>query len=131
MVVFIAVTNALIFIDLLLDAILNWHRNPHARNPIFQARRAERNILLMYCLQVFNLSLSKKEISKWNQRVLDVGWQDHLVPPLERLCSICRALDSWLQADPQHVAVLHSRCRPHCLVSVPVARWHAIDNRTE
>ena len=59
--------------------------------------------------QVFNLSPVVKELAKWNPRVLDVGWQDQLAPPLERLCSVCRALDSWLQADPQHVAVLHSK----------------------
>ncbi|EFX78983.1 hypothetical protein DAPPUDRAFT_2528, partial [Daphnia pulex] len=59
---------------------------------------------------VFNLSLPRKEIGLWNPRVLDVGWPDQLAPPLERLCSVCRALDSWLQADPQHVAVLHSKC---------------------
>ena len=59
---------------------------------------------------MFNLSLPRKEIGLWNPRVLDVGWPDQLAPPLERLCSVCRALDSWLQADPQHVAVLHSKC---------------------
>lgn len=64
----------------------------------------------MYLTQVFNLSLPRKEIGLWNPRVLDVGWPDQLAPPLERLCSVCRALDSWLQADPQHVAVLHSKC---------------------
>lgn len=65
---------------------------------------------LKYFTQVFNLSLPRKEIGLWNPRVLDVGWPDQLAPPLERLCSVCRALDSWLQADPQHVAVLHSKC---------------------
>jgi len=63
----------------------------------------------MTCVQVFNLSLPRKEIGYCNSRVLDVGWPNQLAPPLERLCSVCRALDSWLQADPQHVAVLHSR----------------------
>ena len=63
----------------------------------------------MTCVQVFNLSLPRKEIGYCNPRVLDVGWPSQLAPPLERLCSVCRALDSWLQADPQHVAVLHSR----------------------
>ena len=60
--------------------------------------------------QVFNVSLPKKEMGgKWSGRVLEVGWHEQLVPPLERLCSVCRALDSWLQAHPHHVAVIHSR----------------------
>ena len=58
---------------------------------------------------VLNLSPANKDLTKWNARVLDVGWLDGLAPPLERLCSVCRALDAWLQADPQHVAVLHSK----------------------
>ena len=60
-------------------------------------------------MQVFNLSPAINELTKWNPRVLDVGWHENLAPPLDRLCSVCRALDSWLQADHQHVAVLHSR----------------------
>ena len=59
------------------------------------------------------MSLPKKEMStKWSGRVLEVGWHDQVVPPLERLCSVCRALDSWLQAHPHHVAVIHSRYFP-------------------
>lgn len=65
--------------------------------------------MLTLLSKVFNLSLPRKEIGFCNPRVLDVGWPNQLAPPLERLCSVCRALDSWLQADPQHVAVLHSR----------------------
>ena len=79
----------------------------------------------LFLIQVFNLSLPRKEIGQWNQRVLDVGWPDNLAPPLERLCSVCRALDSWLQADPQHVAVLHSKYIPFVFYLLfQRRRWH-------
>ena len=42
-------------------------------------------------------------------QVLDFGWPDHLAPPLERLCSICKSIDSWLNSDPVHVAVIHCK----------------------
>ena len=44
----------------------------------------------------------------WSQ-VLDFGWPTHLAPPLERLCSICKAIDSWLNIDPRNVVVVHSK----------------------
>ncbi|XP_064101877.1 tensin-1-like isoform X7 [Macrobrachium nipponense] len=58
--------------------------------------------------KVFNLS-QHGEISHFLPRVLELGWADHLAPALERLCSICKALDSWITQHPQHVAVLHAR----------------------
>lgn len=45
-------------------------------------------------------------------QVLDVGWHDSLAPPLERLCSICKQIETWLKKDPQKVAVLH--CKVGC-----------------
>ncbi|CAM9940023.1 unnamed protein product, partial [Bubo scandiacus] len=30
-------------------------------------------------------------------------------PPLDKLCSICKAMEGWLRAHPQHVAVLHCK----------------------
>lgn len=58
---------------------------------------------------VFNLSERRHDLIKLNPQVLDFGWPQHLAPPLERLCSICKSLDSWLSQDPQHIAVLHSK----------------------
>ncbi|XP_069193586.1 tensin-1 [Procambarus clarkii] len=57
---------------------------------------------------VFNLS-GQGEVSHFLPRVLELGWADQLAPALERLCSICKALDSWITQHPQHVAVLHAR----------------------
>ncbi|XP_028408959.1 tensin-3-like isoform X2 [Dendronephthya gigantea] len=58
---------------------------------------------------VFNLSQRSYDISKLNHQVLDFGWPDHLAPPLGRLLSICKSIDSWLNSDPQHVVVVHCK----------------------
>nr|XP_058962535.1 tensin-1-like isoform X3 [Pocillopora verrucosa] len=58
---------------------------------------------------VFNLSERRYDISKLNHQVLDFGWPDHLAPPLERLCSIIKSIDSWLKSDPLHVVVVHCK----------------------
>lgn len=56
---------------------------------------------------VFNLSERRYDISKLNNQVLDFGWPDHLAPSLDRLCSICKSIASWLDSDSRHVAVVH------------------------
>ena len=56
---------------------------------------------------VFNLSERRYDISKLNHQVLDFGWPDHLAPSLDRLCSICKSISSWLESDQRHVAVVH------------------------
>ncbi|XP_044183466.1 tensin-like isoform X3 [Acropora millepora] len=58
---------------------------------------------------VFNLSERRYDISKLNHQVLDFGWPDHLAPPLERLWSIIKSIDSWLKTDPLHVVVVHCK----------------------
>jgi len=42
-------------------------------------------------------------------QVLDFGWPDHHAPALEKICSICKAMDTWLNADPHNVVVLHNK----------------------
>lgn len=58
---------------------------------------------------VFNLSEKRHDLAKLNPQVLEFGWPQHLAPPLERLCSICKSVDSWVNTDPQNIAVLHSK----------------------
>ncbi|XP_034947399.1 tensin-3 isoform X2 [Chelonus insularis] len=53
---------------------------------------------------IFNLSSIK--IRKPNTR--ECGWPQGLSPSLEKLCALCKELDSWLNAAPNHVVVLHS-----------------------
>lgn len=42
-------------------------------------------------------------------QTLDTGWPDMHAPPLDMICTICKAMESWLNADPLHVAVIHCR----------------------
>ncbi|XP_055935495.1 tensin-1-like isoform X3 [Argiope bruennichi] len=58
---------------------------------------------------VFNLSEKRYDLAKFNNRVFEFGWPPNLAPPLERLCSICKSVDSWLNSDPQNIAVIHSK----------------------
>ena len=47
-------------------------------------------------------------MSELNCHVSEYGWPETLAPPLDKLCSLCKAIDSWTAADPNNVAVLHS-----------------------
>ncbi|XP_074857551.1 tensin-1 isoform X4 [Carettochelys insculpta] len=58
---------------------------------------------------LFNLSERRHDISKLHPKVLDFGWPDLHTPALEKICSICKAMDTWLSADPHNVVVLHSK----------------------
>lgn len=40
---------------------------------------------------------------------MDVGWPDLHAPLLDKVCTICKAMESWLDNDPQHVVVIHCR----------------------
>ncbi|XP_046606965.1 tensin-1 isoform X10 [Neodiprion virginianus] len=55
---------------------------------------------------IFNLS-SPGRTNEPNTR--ESGWPQNLAPSLERLCALCKELDSWLNAAPNRVAVLHAR----------------------
>lgn len=44
-------------------------------------------------------------------QVLEFGWPDLHTPALEKICSICKAMDTWLNADPHNVVVLHNKVR--------------------
>ncbi|XP_023820830.1 tensin-3 isoform X5 [Oryzias latipes] len=56
-----------------------------------------------------NLSERRQELSKMNPKTLDTGWPDMHAPPLDKICTICKAMESWLNADPLHVVVIHCR----------------------
>ncbi|XP_043098058.1 tensin-2-like isoform X3 [Puntigrus tetrazona] len=58
---------------------------------------------------LLNLSERRHDITKQNPRVLDFGWPDHHAPALDKICSICKAMDTWLNADPHNVVVLHNK----------------------
>uniref|UniRef100_A0A3B4BDY1 Phosphatase tensin-type domain-containing protein n=1 Tax=Periophthalmus magnuspinnatus TaxID=409849 RepID=A0A3B4BDY1_9GOBI len=60
---------------------------------------------------LLNLSEKRHDICKLHPKVQDFGWPDLHAPPLDRICSVCKAMDSWLCQDPQNVVVLHCKVR--------------------
>ncbi|XP_063778765.1 tensin-3 isoform X2 [Pseudophryne corroboree] len=58
---------------------------------------------------VLNLSEKRYELSKLNTKVMDLGWPDLHAPPLDKMCTICKAMETWLNSDPLHVVVIHCR----------------------
>ncbi|XP_025018982.1 tensin-1 isoform X9 [Python bivittatus] len=58
---------------------------------------------------LLNLSERRHDISKLHSKVLDFGWPDLHTPALEKICSICKAMDTWLNADSHNVVVLHNK----------------------
>lgn len=43
--------------------------------------------------------------------MLDFGWPDHHAPALDKICSICKAMDTWLSAESHNVVVIHNKVR--------------------
>uniref|UniRef100_A0A8C7ZA43 Tensin 2b n=1 Tax=Oryzias sinensis TaxID=183150 RepID=A0A8C7ZA43_9TELE len=60
---------------------------------------------------LLNLSENRNDITRLNPKVQDHGWPDLHAPPLERICAICKAMETWLTSDLQNVVVLH--CKGH------------------
>ncbi|NWT75663.1 TENS3 protein, partial [Prunella himalayana] len=58
---------------------------------------------------VLNLSEKRYDLAKLNPKIMDVGWPDLHAPLLDKVCTICKAMESWLDSDPQHVVVIHCR----------------------
>ncbi|XP_072254025.1 tensin-1 isoform X8 [Leuresthes tenuis] len=58
---------------------------------------------------LFNLCEKRYDISQLNPKVLDFGWPDHHAPALDKICSICKAMDTWLSADSHNVVVIHNK----------------------
>ncbi|XP_067373094.1 tensin-1 isoform X6 [Channa argus] len=58
---------------------------------------------------LFNLSEKRYDINQLNPKVIDFGWPDHHAPALDKICSICKAMDTWLSADSHNVVVIHNK----------------------
>ncbi|XP_035268165.1 tensin-3-like [Anguilla anguilla] len=58
---------------------------------------------------VINLSERRYDLTKMNPKTLDMGWPDLHAPPLDKICTICKAMENWLNANAQHVVVIHCR----------------------
>ncbi|KAK0152825.1 Tensin [Merluccius polli] len=55
---------------------------------------------------VLNLSEWRNDIAMLNHKVLDFGWPDQHAPALDQICSMCKAMDTWLHGDLRNVVVL-------------------------
>uniref|UniRef100_A0A673J383 Tensin-2-like n=1 Tax=Sinocyclocheilus rhinocerous TaxID=307959 RepID=A0A673J383_9TELE len=58
---------------------------------------------------LFNLSERRRDITRLIPKVHDFGWPDMHAPPLDKICAMCKAMENWLNSDPQHVVVLHCK----------------------
>ncbi|XP_068165030.1 tensin-1 isoform X2 [Antennarius striatus] len=58
---------------------------------------------------VLNLSERRNDLSNLNHKVLEFGWPDNHAPALDKICSMCKAIDTWLNGDLRNVVVLHNK----------------------
>lgn len=59
---------------------------------------------------------SRKCLTFWLylHQVLEFGWPDLHAPALDKICSMCKAIDTWLNGDSRNVVVLHNKVRKAC-----------------
>lgn len=58
---------------------------------------------------VFDLTDGKKDWTQLGSQVLEFGWPAGQAPPLQKLCSVCKAVDTWMVSHPKSVVVLYSQ----------------------
>ncbi|XP_058258774.1 tensin-3 isoform X2 [Hemibagrus wyckioides] len=58
---------------------------------------------------VINLSEKRHDICRLNPKVEEFGWPDLHAPPLEKICTMCKTMEGWLNSDPRNVVVLHCK----------------------
>ncbi|KAI3357203.1 hypothetical protein L3Q82_015667 [Scortum barcoo] len=58
---------------------------------------------------LLNFSERRHDINRLYPRVHDFGWPNLHAPLLDKICAICKAMETWLTSDPQNVVVLHCK----------------------
>eukprot|EP00063_Salmo_salar_P048628 XP_014023463.1 PREDICTED: tensin-2-like isoform X4 [Salmo salar] len=58
---------------------------------------------------LLNLSEKRHDITRLNPKVEDFGWPDLHAPPLDKICAMCKVMETWLTSDPSNVVVLHCK----------------------
>ncbi|XP_028854940.1 tensin-2 isoform X2 [Denticeps clupeoides] len=97
------ITERIICVFFLLDLDEErYHNNIKEVAAMLKSRHQDKFLLL-------NLSEKRHDISRLNPKVQDFGWPDLHAPPLDKICAMCKAMESWLTSDPQHVVVLHCK----------------------
>uniref|UniRef100_A0A8C6NXB4 Tensin 2b n=1 Tax=Nothobranchius furzeri TaxID=105023 RepID=A0A8C6NXB4_NOTFU len=56
---------------------------------------------------LLNLSEKRHDIKRLNPK--EYCWPDLHSPPLDRICAICKAMETWLTSDPNNVVVLQCK----------------------
>ncbi|KAM6980670.1 tensin-2-like [Aplochiton taeniatus] len=86
---------------------------PHLAEPRYRGNLQEVAAMLKSKHQdkflLLNLSEKRRDITRLNPKVQDYGWPDLHAPPLDRICAVCKAMDTWLTAHPSNVVVLHCK----------------------
>uniref|UniRef100_A0A7E4VWX2 Phosphatase tensin-type domain-containing protein n=1 Tax=Panagrellus redivivus TaxID=6233 RepID=A0A7E4VWX2_PANRE len=60
--------------------------------------------------KIFNVSQKRSDLGRANSgAVVELGWPDQLAPPLDRLCSICKQIENWLNAKEDNLVVIHCK----------------------
>ncbi|KAI6216945.1 hypothetical protein M3Y95_01250100 [Aphelenchoides besseyi] len=77
--------------------------------------------------KIFNVSQKRSDLGRANAgAVVELGWPDKLAPPLDKLCSICKQIESWLNAHPQNLVVIHCKgCRARAAVVIAAYMHYA------
>ncbi|KAL1285796.1 Tensin [Trichinella pseudospiralis] len=57
--------------------------------------------------KIFNVSKERSELANLN--VFECGWPECLAPALEKLCTICKEMDRWLELCTDNVVVIHQK----------------------
>ena len=74
---------------------------------------------------IWNISEESYDYTLFDDQVLEYNFPGHPAPPLGLLFKICMSIESWLDADPKNVAVVHcvtGKGRTACLLSC-VLTW--------
>ncbi|KAG9353506.1 hypothetical protein JZ751_018161, partial [Albula glossodonta] len=74
--------------------------------PLLEEQRYHANLQ-----ELFNLSEKRNDLTRISPKLHDFGWPDLHAPPLDKICAMCKAMETWLTSDPQHVVVLHCKVR--------------------
>jgi len=81
----------------------------YVRNPVSEVAR----FLQTYHpkkYMVFNLAPELHyDFSRFENRVMCFGFNDHCAPPLDLLVKVVRAIDEWLKSDPENCAFVHCK----------------------
>ncbi|KAM9859594.1 tensin-2-like [Aulostomus maculatus] len=81
---------------------MRYRRNLQEVASMLKSKHQDKFLLL-------NLSEKRHDICRLNPKVQDFGWPDLHAPPLDRICAVCKAMETWLTADPHNVVVLHCK----------------------